>query len=94
MFWQQGRYVMQGTQTINQFGFDHQHIQIDPNQFIKESETLIMHTKPTSRTQNAVLVSMLDSPFLRSQYPDARFVSCLDDTKVIERILYEVNSAL
>ena len=94
MFWQQGRYVMQGAQTINQFGFDHQHIQIDPNQFIKESETLIMHTKPTSKTQNAVLVSMLDSPFLRSQYPDARFVCCLDDTKVIERILYEVNPAL
>lgn len=94
LFWQQGRYVMQGAQTINQFGFDHQHIQIDPNQFIKESETLIMHTKPTSKIQNAVLVSMLDSPFLRSQYPDARFVCCLDDTKVIERILYEVNSAL
>ena len=82
---------MQGAQTINQFGFDHQHIQIDPNQFIKESETLIMHTKPTSKTQNAVLVSMLDSPFLKAQYPQARFVACLEDQKIIERIVNETN---
>lgn len=94
LFWQHGQYMMQGIQIIKQFNFDYQHVQIDPHSFIKESETLIMHTKPTDNAQNTVLVSMLDSPFLRSQYPNARFVCCLDDTKVIERILYEVNSAL
>lgn len=91
LFWQNGSYVNNAKNTLNKFQYSYQHIQIDPTQFKKDHEVLAMHTKQIKPQNNVVLVSMLDSPFLKAQYPQARFVACLEDQKVIERIVNETN---
>lgn len=91
LFWEKGRYVKEGMQAIKPFGYSCQHLMIDPHQLIEEDEVLIMHTLPHLAPVNGVLVSMLDSPFLKSQYPNHRFVAGLEVPAVLERIIHETH---
>lgn len=91
LFWKHGSYVENAKKTLKKYQYGYQHILIDPTQFLQDQEILVMHTLPCDLQKNAVLVSMLDSPFLKTQYPSARFVACLEDNDTLERILNEIH---
>lgn len=91
LFWQEGQYVKTAKEILKNTPFSFQHILIDPHIFIHEKETLIMHTKDHSSTPNSVVVSMLDSQFLKETHLQSRFVACLDHISIIERITHETN---
>lgn len=91
LFWGQGRYMHQIQDVLETYHFMHQWIRIDAAEFVGSNETLIQHTLPNSRSDSSVVVSMLDSPFLKKQYPNSRFVACLEQKEVIERIVHEIH---
>ena len=93
LFWEWGNYVKKGKEVLNSYSFSSQVLHFDPSCYVKTNENLIMHTNKKASTKNSVVVSMLDSSFLRKQYPDSRFVSCLEDEKTLERIVYETHPA-
>lgn len=93
LFWEWGSYVKKAKEILSSYSFSSQVLHFDPSCYVKTNENLIMHTQKKENAENGVVVSMLDSSFLRKQYPDSRFVSCLEDEKTLERIVYETRPA-
>ena len=77
--------------TLEKVHFSLQWISIDAGSFVGPGETLIQHTYPVPEGDQSVVVSMLDSPFLKKQYPNSRFVACLEQEEIIERIVHEIH---
>lgn len=91
LFWTQGNYMHQIQMTLERVHFPLQRIPIDAGEFVGPGETLIQHTHPVPEGDQGVVVSMLDSPFLRKQYPNSRFIACLEQEEIIERIVHEIH---
>lgn len=86
LFWEDGTYAHEARMTAQAYGYSCIHPELDPHQLLEKGENPVLHTRE-SADADSVLVSLLYSPFLRSQYPDLRYRIYLEDPRSIETIL-------
>lgn len=93
LFWQRGNYVDQAEKILTSYSFSKQCIFLQPQTLVKENQKYILHTQSKKVEKDCIVLSILDSPYMRKLYPDHRFIAALDRDKQIERIVHETHPA-
>lgn len=91
LFWQRGNYADQAEKILTSYSFSKQCIFLQPQTLVKENQDYILHIQSEKVKKDSVVLSILDSPYMRKLYPDHRFIAAFDQEKQIERIVHETN---
>lgn len=91
LFWQRGSYVNRAENVLKSYSFQGQCIFIQPETLVEENQKYILHIQSKRVEKDSIVLSILDSPYMRKIYPDHRFIAALDQDKQIERIVHETN---
>ena len=91
IFWQRGNYVDQAEKILTSYSFSKQCIFLQPQTLVKGNQDYILHIQSEKVKKDSVVLSILDSPYMRKLYPDHRFIAAFDQEKQIERIVHETN---
>lgn len=91
LFWQRGSYVSQAESVLSDYSFFWQCIWIDPETIVGKDQSHILHINSKNRDKDSIVLSILDSPFMKRSYPQHRFMAVLDQENQIERIVHETN---
>ena len=93
LFFEAGSYRKEAENIIHTNGFPLIDIPLNPSFILQDGEHLFTHVQPKN-DDHAILVSMLYSPYLRSQNKDVTYRIYLEDPFAIEDILMHLKEVL